>query len=81
MILDEHLPYQFRHDFWGRAVKAGVDSVVIAKQMGHTDLDMLVKHYAHVDTSQTKTAVELALPPSDPTEPEPKKKVAKKKKP
>jgi integrase len=54
------IPYAFRHAFWYRAVKAGVDSVVVARQLGHKDLKMLVERYAHVDASQTKEAVERA---------------------
>jgi integrase len=54
------IPYHFRHDFYRRASRAGIDSVIIAKQLGHKDLKMLVSIYAHVDTSQTKEAVERA---------------------
>jgi integrase len=54
------VPYSFRHDLWRRASKAGVDSVVIARQLGHKDLKMLVDRYAHVGTEQTKEAVERA---------------------
>lgn len=55
------IPYSFRHDLWRRASKAGVDSVVIARQLGHKNLKMLIDRYAHVDTSQTKNAVERAI--------------------
>lgn len=50
--------YQTRHAFWGRAHRAGVDSIVVAKQMGHVNLDMLARHYADVDPELTKAAVE-----------------------
>ena len=35
-------------------------SVIIAEQLGHKSLSMLLKTYAHVDSSQTKEAVEKA---------------------
>ncbi len=54
------VPYHCRHAFWGRATRAGVDSVVIARQLGHSNLNMLVKHYAHPSTEQTREAVEKA---------------------
>ncbi len=54
------IPYAFRHAFWSRASKAGVDSVVIARQLGHRNIGMLLSTYAHVDHSQTKDAVERA---------------------
>ena len=58
-------PYHLRHAWWARARKAGVDSVVAAAQLGHKDLKMLVERYAHVDTSQTKEAVERAAGTSE----------------
>lgn len=54
--------YHCRHDFWSRANKAGVDSIVIAKQMGHTDLSMLAKVYAHVSDEAKRDAVDRAKP-------------------
>ncbi|CEF48267.1 unnamed protein product [uncultured bacterium] len=50
-------PYSFRHAFWARAVKSGVDSVQIAKQLGHTDTRMLIKVYAEVDHQMMREAV------------------------
>jgi integrase len=52
--------YLFRHAYWGRASKAGVDSILISHQLGHKDLSMLKKHYAHPDADQLKEAVERA---------------------
>ncbi len=54
------IPYQARHDYWSRAHKAGVSDLVIAKQLGHRDLKMLVDVYAHVDMDMTRDAVERA---------------------
>lgn len=57
----EICPYQFRHAFWSRATKAGVDSIIIARQLGHrSGLGLLLSTYAHVDMSQTKEGVERA---------------------
>ena len=53
-------PYHFRHDFYRRASKAGVPDLHVMKQLGHTDLKMLATRYSHVDTEQTKEAVERA---------------------
>ena len=53
-------PYHFRHDFYRRASKAGVPDLHVMKQLGHTDLKMLATRYSHVDSSQTKEAVEKA---------------------
>ncbi len=45
-------PYSFRHDYWARAHAAGVSDVLIAKQLGHVNLKMLISRYAHPDKSQ-----------------------------
>jgi integrase len=52
--------YHPRHAFWAKANRAGVDSVVVARQMGNTDISMIIKHYAHVDHAATRNAVEKA---------------------
>lgn len=54
------VPYHARHDLYRRASKAGVDGVIIAAQLGHKNLRMLVSTYAHVQADQTKEAVEKA---------------------
>jgi integrase len=54
------VPYHARHAWWAKAQRAGVDSVVAAKQLGHQDLRMLVTTYAHVELDMLKQAVELA---------------------
>jgi integrase len=41
--------YHARHDFWGRAKKNRVGDVEIAKQLGHANLRMLARVYAHAD--------------------------------
>jgi integrase len=53
-------PYHFRHAFGPRARKAGVDSIIIARQLGHANLNMQATRYAHVETEETRQAVELA---------------------
>lgn len=52
--------YHTRHAFWGRAHKAGLSDIVVAKQMGHSDLSMLAKHYADVEPEMLRDAAEKA---------------------
>ena len=52
--------YQFRHAIWSRARKASVDSIEVARQLGHKDLQMLMERYAHADTEQIREAIEAA---------------------
>lgn len=60
--------YHTRHAFWGRALKAGVDSVAISRQLGHSNLRMLHRVYAHADheimASVAQRASAAASPPS-----------------
>jgi integrase len=62
-------PYHLRHDLYRRASKAGVPDLHIAKQLGHADLKMLAAHYAHVDTTQTRDAVDKASQDQCPQKP------------
>jgi integrase len=57
--------YHLRHAFWGRAVRAGVDSLLIAKQLGHANTAMLSKHYADVQPEMIRDAAERASQPSN----------------
>jgi integrase len=52
--------YHLRHAFWGRAHRAGLSDIVIAKQMGHANLNMLAKHYADVEPEMLRDAAERA---------------------
>jgi integrase len=52
--------YHLRHAFWGRAHKAGLDSIVVARQMGHTDLSMLAKFYAEVEPEMLRDVAQKA---------------------
>lgn len=54
-------PYDLRHAFATEAIAAGADIGTVAKLMGHTDMNMILKHYQHVLSSQKRAAVE-ALP-------------------
>ena len=54
-------PYDLRHAFATEAIAAGADIGTVAKLMGHTDMNMVLKHYQHVLSSQKRAAVE-ALP-------------------
>jgi integrase len=57
------VPYHARHALWARAHRAGVDSIVVAKQLGHVNLKQLAKRYAHVEPAMLRDAVERASLP------------------
>lgn len=57
------VPYHARHDLYRRASKVGVDAVIVAAQLGHQNLNMLLRVYAHVQPDQTKDAIERASSP------------------
>lgn len=57
-------PYDLRHAFATDAIAGGADLGTVAKLLGHTSVQMVVKHYQHVATRQKKQAVE-ALPEVD----------------
>lgn len=40
--------YHFRHSFATRMIESGVDTLVVAALMGHSDLSMLGRTYAHL---------------------------------
>lgn len=42
-------PYNCRHTFSTRAVKAGVTPQMLSRMMGHTDIKTADKHYTHLD--------------------------------
>lgn len=41
--------YSYRHTWTTEAIVSGVDLATVAEMLGHTDLKMLSKHYAHLD--------------------------------
>jgi len=43
-------PYNCRHTFSTRAVRAGITPQVLSRMMGHTDIKTADKHYTHLDT-------------------------------
>jgi integrase len=51
--------YDFRHSFTERLRQAGVDSVNIAALLGHSDLSMLGRTYAHPHTNAKSLLEEL----------------------
>lgn len=51
-------PYDLRHAFATWAIAAGSDPGTVAKLMGHTDTNMIYKHYQYVLTEQKRKAVE-----------------------
>ena len=57
-------PYDLRHAFATDAIAGGADLGTVAKLMGHTSVQMVVKHYQHVATKQKRQAVE-SLPELD----------------
>lgn len=61
--------YHCRHAFWARAIKAGADSLGVAKQLGHSSLNMLDKHYAHTDHEIMRSIAARASPGVSPSEP------------
>ncbi len=57
-------PYDLRHAFATDAIAGGADLGTVAKLMGHSSVQMVVKHYQHVATKQKRQAVE-SLPELD----------------
>jgi integrase len=51
------IAYGLRHKFASDAINGGVDSVIVAKLMGHTNPTMLMKHYFHEDAQAMVDAV------------------------
>lgn len=43
-------PYNCRHTFSTRAVRAGVTPQMLSRMMGHTDIKTADQHYTHLDT-------------------------------
>ena len=54
-------PYDLRHAFATDAIAGGADVGTVAKLMGHTDANMVLRHYQHVLTQQKIAAID-ALP-------------------
>lgn len=44
-------PYNCRHTFTTRAVRAGVTPQILSRMMGHADITTADKHYTHLDTA------------------------------
>lgn len=55
----ERVPYEFRHRFCSDSLNLkGVNPSLVALQMGHTDLRMMMKHYLHADVDAIRKAFE-----------------------
>lgn len=54
-------PHVLRHTFITRALLAGVPEVVIAQIVGHKDLRMIQKHYAHIRRQDAYDLLQKAL--------------------
>jgi len=53
------VPYEVRHKFCSDALNLkGVNPSLVALQMGHTDLKMMMKHYLHADADAIRKAFE-----------------------
>ena len=46
---DDMTPYNCRHTFSTRAVRAGVTPQMLSRMMGHSDIKTADKHYTHLD--------------------------------
>jgi len=62
------VPYHTRGIFASLALRRGVDAVLVAKLMGHTDVKMLMKHYCDVEDEQLSAAVNQATASSNASE-------------
>lgn len=51
-------PYDLRHAFATNALRKGIDIGTVAKLMGHTNTNMIVKYYQHVGVSDKLNALE-----------------------
>ncbi|MFK7819505.1 MAG: tyrosine-type recombinase/integrase [Planctomycetaceae bacterium] len=51
--------YNFRHSFATRMIESGVDAVVVAALMGHSDLSMLGRTYAHLSQNAEHLRAQL----------------------
>jgi len=51
--------YTLRHNFASHLVMKGVDLLSIAKLMGHSDVQMIIDHYGHLQPNLLKEHVEL----------------------
>jgi integrase len=54
------VPYATRHLYGSLAIERGVDSVMVAQQMGHKDTQMLMEHYAAFRDDAMRRAAERA---------------------
>lgn len=55
------MAYATRHSFATNAIARGVDSVVLAKMLGHKSTDMIMKHYVHPQDDHMRACVEQAV--------------------
>ncbi len=55
----DRVPYEFRHKFASDAINIkGMNPALVALQMGHQDLKMLMQTYLHADTASIRKALE-----------------------
>lgn len=51
--------YTLRHHFASQLVMAGVDLLTVSRLMAHSDIQMIIQHYAHLAPDHKRDAVEL----------------------
>ena len=55
----ERVPYEFRHRWASDAInQRGINPALVALQLGHTDLKMLMKTYLHADAEAMRKALD-----------------------
>ena len=55
--------HNLRHTYASHAAMAGIQLIVIAKQLGHADTRMVEKHYAHLAQSFIDQQIRTMMPP------------------
>ena len=54
-------PHELRHTRATLSANDSVDLLQLAKLLGHSDLNMLIKRYAHTDVEAVRRALKLTL--------------------
>lgn len=68
--------HELRHTYASKLVMAGVQLMVVAQQMGHSDTRMVEKHYGHLAPSYVADVVQAAMGETGLVPPDDKKVVA-----
>jgi integrase len=54
-------PYALRHSFASHLIMGGADPLTVANLLGHSDVQMIVEHYAHLSPKHKLNAIEKAM--------------------